>query len=35
MTGPTIPVAQWADEQKYRQEGEEYGQKVARVAQAL
>ena len=35
MTGPTIPVAVWADEQKYRQEGEEYGQKVARVAQAL
>jgi len=35
MTGPTSPVAQWADEQKYRQEGEEYGQKVARVAQAL
>jgi len=35
MTGPTIPVAKWADEQKYRQEGEEYGQKVARVAQAL
>jgi len=35
MTGPTIPVAIWADEQKYRQEGEEYGQKVARVAQAL
>jgi len=35
MSGPTIPVAQWADEQKYRQEGEEYNQKVARVAQAL
>ena len=35
MTGPNIPVAQWADQQKYRQEGEEYGQKVARVAQAL
>lgn len=35
MTGPTIPVAVWADEQKYRQEGEEYNQKVGRVAQAL
>ncbi len=35
MTGPTIPVAIWADAQKYRQEGEDYGQKVARVAQAL
>lgn len=35
MTGPTIPVAVWADEQKYRQEGESYNQKVARVAGAL
>lgn len=35
MTGPTIPVAIWADEQKYRQEGESYNQKVARVAGAL
>lgn len=34
-TGPTIPVAVWADEQKYRQEGEEYNQKVGRVAGAL
>ena len=35
MTGPTIPVAIWADEQKYRQEGETYSQKVGRVAGAL
>jgi len=35
MSGPKIPVAIWADEQKYRQEGEEYNQKVARVAGAL
>ena len=35
MSGPKIPVAIWADEQKYRQEGEEYNQKVARVAEAL
>jgi ribonucleoside-diphosphate reductase alpha chain len=35
MTGPTIPVAIWADEVKYRQEGETYGQKCSRVAQAL
>lgn len=35
MTGPVIPVAKWADEQKYRQEGEEYTQKCARVAGAL
>jgi len=33
--GPKIPVAQWADEQKYRQEGEDYTQKVGRVAGAL
>lgn len=33
--GPTIPVAIWADEQKYRQEGETYNQKIARVAGAL
>jgi len=35
MTGPNIPVAIWADEVKYRQEGETYGQKCARVAEAL
>lgn len=35
MSGPTIPVAIWADEQKYRQEGETFNQKCARVAQAL
>lgn len=35
MTGPIIPIAQWADEQKYRQEGESYSQKVGRVAGAL
>src|SRR6056297_414700 len=35
MTGPTIPIAQWADETKYRQEGETFGQKCARVASAL
>lgn len=35
MTGPKIPVAIWADEQKYRQEGESYSQKVGRVAGAL
>lgn len=33
--GPTIPVAIWADETKYRQEGETYSQKSARVAEAL
>ncbi len=33
--GPHIPVAVWADKEKYRQEGEEYTQKVARVAGAL
>lgn len=35
VSGPVIPVAVWADEQKYRQEGETYRQKVARVAGAL
>lgn len=35
MSGPTIPVAIWADEKKYRQEGETYNQKCARVAGAL
>lgn len=35
MTGPTIPIAIWADEQKYRQEGETFNQKCARVAEAL
>lgn len=33
--GPKIPVAIWVDEQKYRQEGETYSQKVGRVAGAL
>jgi ribonucleoside-diphosphate reductase alpha chain len=35
MTGPIIPIAKWADEKKYRQEGEEYNQKCGRVAGAL
>ena len=35
MTGPKIPIAIWADETKYRQEGEEYNQKNGRVAGAL
>lgn len=35
MTGPIIPIAVWADEQKYRQEGETFNQKCARVAGAL
>jgi len=35
MTGPRIPIARWADEQKYRQEGETYEQKNARIAGAL
>ena len=35
MTGPIIPIAVWADEVKYRQEGETFGQKCSRVAQAL
>ena len=33
--GPQIPIAIWADEQKYRQEGESYSQKTGRVAGAL
>lgn len=33
--GPVIPIAQWADEQKYRQEGETFKQKCARVSGAL
>lgn len=33
--GPVIPVAQWADEVKYRQEGESYSQKISRIAQSL
>lgn len=33
--GPQIPVAVWADEVKYRQEGETFNQKCARVAGAL
>lgn len=35
MTGPIIPIAVWADETKYRQEGETFNQKCARVAGAL
>lgn len=35
MTGPRIPIAIWADEQKYRQEGESFSQKCGRVAGAL
>jgi len=35
MTGPRIPIAVWADEQKYRQEGETFSQKCGRVAGAL
>ena len=33
--GPIIPIAVWADEQKYRQEGESFSQKCSRVAEAL
>lgn len=33
--GPQIPIAIWADEQKYRQEGEAFNQKCGRVAGAL
>lgn len=33
--GPQIPIAVWADKEKYRQEGETFEQKCARVAQAL
>lgn len=33
--GPQIPIAIWADEQKYRQEGETFNQKCGRVAGAL
>jgi len=33
--GPIIPIAKWADEQKYRQEGETFKQKCARVSGAL
>lgn len=35
MTGPSIPIAEWADSVKYRQEGETFAQKCARVAGAL
>lgn len=35
MEGPTIPIAIWADETKYRQEGETFSQKCSRVAGAL
>lgn len=33
--GPQIPVAIWADEKKYRQEGETFTQKCGRIATAL
>lgn len=33
--GPQIPIAIWADEQKYRQEGETFSQKCGRIAGAL
>ena len=33
--GPRIPIAIWADEEKYRQPGEEFNQKCGRVAGAL
>lgn len=33
--GPQIPIAVWADEQKYREVGESYTQKCGRVAGAL
>jgi len=33
--GPNIPVATWADEVKYRQEGETFSQKTARISGAL
>lgn len=33
--GPQMPVAVWADTQKYRQKGETFSQKCARVAEAL
>lgn len=35
MTGPQIPIAIWADEEKYRQPGETFSQKCGRVAGAL
>ena len=35
MSGPKIGIAVWADEVKYRQEGETYKQKIARIAGAL
>lgn len=35
MSGPKIGIAIWADEVKYRQEGETYKQKIARIAGAL
>jgi ribonucleoside-diphosphate reductase alpha chain len=35
QVGPTIPIAVWADEEKYRQPGESYSQKCGRVAGAL
>jgi ribonucleoside-diphosphate reductase alpha chain len=35
LKGPIMPIAIWADKQKYRQEGEEFTQKCGRVAGAL
>lgn len=35
MTGPNIPIAVWADETKYREQGEEFNQKCGRIAGAL
>ena len=35
MSGPTIPVAVWADETKYRQPGESFSQKCGRIAGEL
>ena len=33
--GPTLPLSQEIDREKYRQEGEDFYQKVTRIAQAL
>jgi len=35
MTGPQIPIAVWADKEKYREPGEEFNQKCGRIAGAL
>lgn len=35
MSGPNIPIAIWADTEKYRQAGETFNQKCGRVAGAL